>query len=117
MGVLPACYAACDVAFVGGSLDRVGGHNLLEPAALSIPVLVGPHTFNFKDITQALIACGGARCVNNAAELERAAAMLLGDPEQRRQMGAVGLGMLRNGQGAVSRTLHIIAEMMGQSSS
>ncbi len=55
MGELARYYAACDVAFVGGSLDKIGGHNVLEPAALCKPVIVGPHTFNFEDITRQLI--------------------------------------------------------------
>jgi 3-deoxy-D-manno-octulosonic-acid transferase len=114
MGALLRFYAACDVAFVGGSLDRIGGHNVLEPAALSIPVLVGPHTFNFTDITGQLLASGGAQRVNDAAELERAAARLLGDETLRRQMGAAGLALVRSGQGALSRTLHIIEEMLDQ---
>jgi 3-deoxy-D-manno-octulosonic-acid transferase len=114
MGMLLRFYAACDVAFVGGSLDRVGGHNVLEPAALSIPVLVGPYTFNFTDITVQLLASGGAQRVNDAAELERAAARLLGDEALRRQMGAAGLALVRSGQGALSRTLHIIEEMLDQ---
>ena len=50
MGELVLYYAACDVAFVGGSIDRIGGHNVLEPAAMGKPVIVGPHTFNFKEI-------------------------------------------------------------------
>jgi 3-deoxy-D-manno-octulosonic-acid transferase len=112
MGALLRFYAACDVAFVGGSLDRVGGHNVLEPAALSVPVLVGPHTFNFTDITGQLLASGGAQRVNDAAELERAAKRLLGDEALRRQMGAAGLALVRSGQGALSRTLHIIEEML-----
>lgn len=114
MGTLLRFYAACDVAFVGGSLDRIGGHNVLEPAALSIPVLVGPHTFNFTDITEQLVASGGAQRVRNAAELERAAARLLGDAVLRRQMGAAGLAVARSGQGALARTLHLIEEMLGQ---
>lgn len=115
IGTLLRFYAACDIAFVGGSLDRVGGHNVLEPAALSIPVLVGPHTFNFADITRQLLASGGAQRVSNAADLERAAARLLGDAALRRQMGAAGLALVRSGQGALSRSLQIIEELVDQS--
>ena len=65
LGELLDFYAAADVAFVGGSLVAVGGHNLLEPAALGVPILTGPHNFNSEDIARLLIAQrrrrGGAR--------------------------------------------------------
>ncbi len=67
MGQLMPFFAASDVAFVGGSLVPIGGHNLLEPAALSVPVLVGPHTFNFEEITRSLIEQGGAERVPDVA--------------------------------------------------
>lgn len=114
MGELLPFYAACDVAFVGGSLAATGGHNVLEPAALSVPVLVGPHTFNFADITRQLIAAGGAIRVNDAAELEQAAVRLLGDAELRLEMGTAGRALVLSGQGALSRTLEICAELLGQ---
>ena len=60
MGELLRYYAACDVAFVGGTFEALGGHNLLEPAALGKPVLVGPHTFNSPDITRQLLDGGSA---------------------------------------------------------
>jgi len=112
MGVLLLYYAASDVAFVGGSLDRMGGHNVLEPAALSVPVLVGPHTFNFADITRQLLAKGGAHLVHDAIELEREVASVLGDPALGRQMGAAGLALVQDGQGALSRTLLMIEEIL-----
>ena len=112
MGALMRFYAACDVAFVGGSLDKTGGHNVLEPAALSVPVLVGPHTFNFADITAQLLASGGAQCVDDAAGLERAATRLLGDANLRQQMGAAGMALVGSGQGALSRTLEMVTELL-----
>lgn len=108
MGELLRYYAACDVAFVGGSLAGTGGHNVLEPAALSKPVLVGPHTFNFKDITQQLIDCQGALRIRDAAELERAVSRLFSAPELRDRMGRAGHGLVQSGQGALSRTLEMI---------
>jgi 3-deoxy-D-manno-octulosonic-acid transferase len=113
MGELLRYYAACDVAFVGGSFDRVGGHNVLEPSALAKPVLVGPHTFNFEEITEQLVACGGARRVADAAELARAAIRLLGDPALRAQMGAAGMALVRRRQGALARTLEIASDLLG----
>ena len=58
MGELPLFYAASDVAFVGGSLVHTGGHNMLEPAALGIPVVTGPNVFNFTEISELLIEAG-----------------------------------------------------------
>ena len=63
MGELPLFYAAADVAFVGGTLVERGGHNMLEPAALGLPVLFGPHVFNFAEISRRLLEAGGARTV------------------------------------------------------
>jgi len=112
MGELLQFYAACDVAFVGGSLDRIGGHNVLEPAALARPVVVGPHTFNFEDITEQLIAADAAIRVNNSAELEEATARLFTRPELRDQMGQAGLRLVRSGQGALVRTLELVDELI-----
>jgi len=112
MGELLQFYAACDVAFVGGSLDRIGGHNVLEPAALSRPVLVGPHTFNFEGITEQLVAAGAAVRVANAMELEEEAARLFSRPELRDQMGLTGLSLVKSGQGALQRTLEIVEELI-----
>ncbi|MGH8033639.1 MAG: lipid IV(A) 3-deoxy-D-manno-octulosonic acid transferase [Lysobacterales bacterium] len=112
MGELLPCYAACDIAFVGGSLAPVGGHNLLEPAALSVPLLVGPHTQNSADVTEQLLAAGAALVVKDAVELEQAAVRLLGDADLRRNMGAAGKALVYRGQGALERTLNILAGLL-----
>lgn len=105
MGELLRYYAACDVAFVGGSLEPVGGHNVLEPAALARPVVVGPHTFNFADITRSLLDAGAAAQVADAGELAAVLGDLFGNPEQRGRMGEAGARLVKQGQGAVNRTL------------
>ena len=69
IGELMDFYAAADVAFVGGSLVPVGGHNLLEPAALGLPVVAGPHQFNAPDIARALHDAGALTIVADAAAL------------------------------------------------
>jgi 3-deoxy-D-manno-octulosonic-acid transferase len=117
MGELLGFYAACDLAFVGGSLARTGGHNVLEPAALGKPVLVGPHTHNFAAITRALEDVGGARRVQDAASLESVVTDLLEDPAKRQAMGAAGLALMQQEQGALSRTLQEIARLLNHSSS
>jgi 3-deoxy-D-manno-octulosonic-acid transferase len=106
-GELLRFYAACDVAFVGGSLVRTGGHNMLEPAALSVPVLFGPHTFNFADASRELLAVGGARRVQNARQLEQSVCELMADEGLRQRMGSAGQALLGRGQGALVRTLEL----------
>ena len=114
MGDLLRFYAACDVAFVGGSLVAVGGHNMLEPAALSVPVLLGPHTFNFADISRELLAAGGAKQVLNAAQLEQSVCLLLGDAALCQQMGSAGRALVAQGQGALARTLEITDRLLAE---
>ena len=83
-----AFYAAADVAFVGGSLVPIGGHNLLEPASLGLPVLAGPNNFNSADVARLLIECGAVRIVDDAASLATAIGELLANPTARAAMGA-----------------------------
>jgi 3-deoxy-D-manno-octulosonic-acid transferase len=108
MGELLRYYAAGDIAFVGGSLEPIGGHNVLEPAALARPVLVGPHTFNFADITRQLLEANAAIEVTDGAALEAALTRLFTEPDTRDRMGRAGLRLVKSGQGAVDRTLALI---------
>lgn len=112
MGELPLMLAAADVAFVGGSLVKVGGHNLLEPAALGKPCLTGPAYFNFSDITRQLVAQGGAALVADAAALGEKVSELLADEGERRQMGEQACAVVLRNQGALARTLtHCLASL------
>jgi len=113
MGVLLQYYAACDVAFVGGSIAAVGGQNVLEPAALCKPVVVGPHTFNFRDILKQLVEAQGALQIQDAQELEDAVRRLFQDPELRDRMGLAGLSLVNSGRGAVQRTLALVKNLLG----
>lgn len=112
MGELPVLYAASDVAFVGGSLVPMGAHNLLEPAALGLPVLVGPHTFNFAQITQLLLHAGGCEQVADAHLLADAVTELLEDPEHRTTMGRRALDLVQANRGAVERMLEEVDQVM-----
>lgn len=112
MGELQRYFAACDVAFVGGSLERIGGHNVLEPAALAKPVVVGPHTFNFADITQQLVEAGAAVQLADEKGFEAAVRQLFEEPETRDRMGQAGRELFLSGQGAVVRTLEIIDSLL-----
>ena len=108
LGELMAFYAASDVAFVGGSLQEVGGHNVLEPAALGVPALVGPHTFNFQDITDLLIETGAVQRVSDAASLGRKICQMLRHPGESRRRGEAGRLRIAAERGALGRTLQLI---------
>lgn len=105
MGELLEFYAAADIAIVGGSLSPVGGHNVLEPAALQRPVLVGPHTFKSAEMTDRLIEEGGALRVHDADSLADALNALLGDEHRREIMGRAGRQLVAGGRGALEHTL------------
>jgi len=112
MGELLHFYAAGDVAFVGGSLEPIGGHNVLEPAALSKPVLFGPYTANFADITRQLLESEAAFRVADAEQLEAAVRRLFSAPDLRDRMGRAGFELVRSGRGAVARTLEMIENQL-----
>jgi 3-deoxy-D-manno-octulosonic-acid transferase len=112
MGEMFAYYAACDCAFVGGSLLPLGGQNLIEPAALGKPVLIGPHTFNFALVTQDAVAAGGAQRVADAAELMSASGRLLGDEAARVAMGHHALDFANQHRGATARTLALLPALI-----
>ncbi len=113
LGELLTFYAGCDVAFVAGSFDPIGGHNVLEPAALSRPVLVGPHTFNFAEITESMLASGAALRVASPAELGDTVVRLFGDAAARERMGRSGLEVVHRERGAVDRVIAIIDDVVG----
>jgi 3-deoxy-D-manno-octulosonic-acid transferase len=108
MGLLLDFYAAGDVAFVGGSLVAVGGHNLLEPAALARPIVTGPSHANAREVLQALLAVQAVRVVGNAAELGRAVTELLRDGEARQRMGAQALQVVTEGRGSCARVMALL---------
>ncbi len=103
MGELPVYYAAADAALVGGSLLPFGGQNLLEPIALGVATLVGPHTFNFAETASQAIAAGAARRVSDAAGAVQAAGALLRDPDARAAMRAASAAFLDVHRGALDR--------------
>ena len=112
MGELMPFFAAADLAFVGGSLVPIGGHNVLEPAALSRPVLVGPHTFNFEQITQVLIEGGGAHRVAQADQLGDAVLRLLRDSSTAKHMGICALRVFNSERGAVGQVMELIDSLL-----
>jgi 3-deoxy-D-manno-octulosonic-acid transferase len=116
MGELTTFYAAADVAFVGGSLVPVGGHNLLEPAALGLPVLTGPHTFNAPDIAELLVEDGCAQVVETGDELAGRVIALLGDAADRDRRGGVGRQVVENNRGTLQRVLNMVDPLIVEAS-
>jgi 3-deoxy-D-manno-octulosonic-acid transferase len=114
LGELLDFYAMGDVAFVGGTLVEVGGHNLLEPAALGLPVLAGPHNFNSADIAKILVESGAALIVNDAKELAARVSVLLSSPEERARIGALGRECVEDNRGALDKLLSLIDPLMQQ---
>ena len=112
MGEVPLFYAASDVAFVGGTLVPVGGHNLLEPAALGKPVVTGPHLFNTQDIADMFSSVGASTLVNDERELAHAVLELLADPEKARFSGEEGYALLLNNRGSLQRLLDLLEPTM-----
>jgi 3-deoxy-D-manno-octulosonic-acid transferase len=113
LGELLRFYAAADVAFVGGSLVPIGGHNILEPAALSVPVIVGPQTFNFVEITASLIEADAALRINDAEMLGEAVIKLLADPALRQRVGTAARAAFEREQGGVMRTVEVVEKVLG----
>ena len=114
MGEMFAYYAACDCAFIGGSLLPLGGQNLIEAAALGKPVLIGLHTFNFALVTDDALAAGGAVRVSDAADLMAQAARLLHDADARAAMGQQALAFANQHRGATRRTLALLPPLLNR---
>ena len=110
MGELQSFYAASDVAFVGGSLVPVGGHNLLEPAALSLPVITGPHVFNAPDVARLLCERSALLQVSSGLELGERVTQLLASPDERTRTGLAALEVVHRNRGALSRLLVLIQQ-------
>lgn len=115
MGELMLFYAAADVAFVAGSLQPIGGHNLLEPAAVGVPILTGPHNFNGEDVFRKMREAGAVRVVGDAGAIAAALLALLGDDAARRRMGEGGFAVVRDNRGALDRLLRLAAPLVDQS--
>ncbi len=113
MGEMFAYYAAADVAFVGGSLLPLGGQNLIEPLAAGTATLIGPHTFNFAQASDAAVVAGAARRVGDADELVRVGGQLLADAPAREHMRANAEAFIAAHRGAVDRLWAWLAPRLG----
>ena len=117
LGDLAALYQLGWVAFVGGSLVSVGGHNLLEPAAVGVPVLFGPHVQNVAQLAEVLERTGAGLRVHDAAGLGRELGRLLHDEAQRTEMSRRSLQVLEANRGALDRSVSLILSVVDGCSS
>ena len=112
VGELGRIYGLGSVAFVGGSLVPIGGHNLLEPADCGIPVLFGPHTHNFEFMSESILKAGGALRVQNGTALYDVMERLLSDPGFQRRMGDRAKTFVVENRGALGRVVGYVAQNM-----
>jgi 3-deoxy-D-manno-octulosonic-acid transferase len=114
MGELLEFYASSDIAFVGGSIANIGGHNVLEAAVFSLPVLVGPNTHNFDEITELLEQCGGSYTVHDSLDIIQYMDALIEDKALRQKMGQAGKKLVQKHRGAVHLTMDLIESFMNE---
>ena len=117
MGEVPLFYAASDIAYVGGSLVEIGGHNMLEPAALGLPVISGPHVYNAQDIADMFVELGACHIVNDAEELVMAVNQLLENPNEAVDQGSKGRDIVQRNRGSLSRLLGLLEPLIGEKES
>lgn len=109
MGEMFAYYAACDIAFIGGSLLPFGAQNLIEASAVGKPVLIGPHTYNFAQASEQAVTRGAAMQVKDTDELVHQLNLLMCDPAQRKRMGEQGERFVSDNRGATETAFNHIA--------
>ena len=114
IGELRSFYGICDIAFVGGSLVKVGGHNLLEPAAMKKPVIFSRYMYNFKEISEALISAGGGILVKDKQELYVQADKLLSDRNYAQQIGDRAFRVIEVNSGAAKRTIDAVSGLISE---
>lgn len=112
LGELMSFYACAQVAFVGGSLQPIGGHNLLEPAAMGTATVTGPHLHNFAEISRRMLEAGALRVGQNAQEVGEHLQQLLGDAQAREDMASIGCALVSNGRGALQRTIALVEPLL-----
>jgi len=112
MGEVPLFYAASDIAFVGGSLIPIGGHNLLEPAAQGLPIITGPHLFNAQEIAEDFIEIGACEVVTDSSELAESVTKLIENPAKAKKMGRNGLTVLEQNRGSLQRLLVLLEPLL-----
>lgn len=108
MGEMMLLYGCADIAFVGGSLRERGGHNMIEPAYWGLPIVCGPHTFNFADISKRLTDLGGMTVVENANQLAQQLCVWLDEPDERAIVGGTAKNFVLQNRGATDRVMKLM---------
>jgi 3-deoxy-D-manno-octulosonic-acid transferase len=112
MGEMAFYYASCDVALIGGSFQPLGGQNLIEACALGVPVVLGPHMYNFAEATRYALKAGAALQARDAGEAMRAARELSANAERCTRMGAAGMRLCAAHRGATGRHLEVVRRLL-----
>jgi len=112
MGEMMSYYDVADIVFMGGSLNNTGGHNMLEPAALSKPILFGPNVFNFSEISSDLIEQNGAIQIQNSDELFTKISLLLGDDKKAKLLGRNAYQYFKSKQGSIDSLIKQIEALL-----
>ena len=112
MGELQTLYAAADIAFVGGSLVEVGGHNILEACAVGVPVIFGPHMFQAEEIATMAVERGAARRVTDVFSLTDAVRTYIEQPELIETAAGAARALVADNRGALERTLGLIDDAL-----
>jgi 3-deoxy-D-manno-octulosonic-acid transferase len=112
IGELARAYKLADIAFIGGSLAPTGGHNPLEPAVWGVPVLTGPHLFNFEEVYRELGRAGGSTVVNDTEELAGTLTRWLDDPQERQRRGRAGQAVVDANRGATARAARALVGLL-----
>jgi 3-deoxy-D-manno-octulosonic-acid transferase len=112
MGEMHYYFGLADIAFVGGSLVNTGCQNIIEPAAIGLPVITGPSLYNFQAVSEAMIAVEGMLVVADAAELAAVVQSLLNNPAQQKVMGEAARSVVEANLGATARNLSMLSELL-----
>ncbi len=118
IGELPSVYGLTPIVFVGGSIAKTGGHNILEPASVGASIITGVHTYNFQAIVEAFVKAGAIIQLPNlpndeaSAELARAIAELLANPSEQQRLGRLASALVEKNRGATERTLKLLEPML-----
>lgn len=113
IGELRDFYATADIAFVGGSLVPIGGHNVLEPAALGVPVAFGPHMSNFREVARTLCHAGAGIQIESIDQFGVWARTLLNDPNKRKEIGIRGREFVTANRGATQNIVRQLCVLLG----
>ena len=111
MGEMFAYFSVANVAIIGGSIQPLGGQNLIEACAVGTPVLFGPHMFNFAEASRLALEAGAAQQAESALDLLTQAHALLLDPSRQKQMGAAGVAFAQSHRGATQRIIDLLPDL------